>query len=95
MTLPLVVVDTSIHLASEVYTKADSPSREVIARGFAESGPLLDEARDEAARTLANCLGEDISELKLLQEHIHDAVGTLIRERTGRRPMILPVVLEV
>ena len=44
---------------------------------------------------LADCLGEDISELKLLQEHIHDAVGTLIRERTGRRPMILPVVLEV
>ena len=25
----------------------------------------------------------------------HDAVGQLIRERTGRRPMILPVVLEV
>ena len=68
---------------------------EVIARGFAESGPLLDEARDEAERTLAHCLSEDISELKLLQEHIHDAVGTLIRERTGRRPMILPVVLEV
>jgi ribonuclease J len=68
---------------------------EVITRGFAESGPLLDEAREEAARTLAHCLGEDISELKLLQEHIHDAVGTLIRERTGRRPMILPVVLEV
>jgi ribonuclease J len=68
---------------------------EVIARGFAEPGPLLDEARDEAERTLAHCLNEDISELKLLQEHIHDAVGTLIRERTGRRPMILPVVLEV
>jgi ribonuclease J len=68
---------------------------EVISRGFAEPGPLLDEARDEAERILAHCLSEDISELKLLQEHIHDAVGTLIRERTGRRPMILPVVLEV
>ena len=69
---------------------------EVIARGFGEpDGPLLDEARNEAQRTLAHCLSEDISELKLLQEHIHDAVGTLIRERTGRRPMILPVVLEV
>jgi ribonuclease J len=68
---------------------------EVIARGFADLGPVLDEARDEAERTLAHCLAEDISELKLLQEHIHDAVGTLIRERTGRRPMILPVVLEV
>jgi ribonuclease J len=68
---------------------------EVIARGFAGPDPLLDEARDEAERTLAHCLAEEISELKLLQEHIHDAVGTLIRERTGRRPMILPVVLEV
>jgi ribonuclease J len=70
-------------------------SPEVISRGFAEPGPLLDEARDEAERILTHCLAEDISELKLLQEHIHDAVGTLIRERTGRRPMILPVVLEV
>jgi ribonuclease J len=68
---------------------------EVISRGFSETGPVLDEARDEAERTLTQCLSQDISELKLLQEHIHDAVGTLIRERTGRRPMILPVVLEV
>jgi ribonuclease J len=68
----------------------------VIARGFAEPAEsLLDEARDEAQRTLAHCLSQDISELKLLQEHIHDAIGQLIRERTGRRPMILPVVLEV
>ena len=68
---------------------------EVIARGFADSGPLLDEARQEAERTLAACLDEDVSELKLLQEHIHDNVGQLIADRTGRRPMILPVVVEV
>jgi ribonuclease J len=68
---------------------------EVIARGFAEPGPLLEEARGEAERTLARCLEEDISEIKLLQEHIHDAVGQLVHERTGRRPMILPVILEL
>jgi ribonuclease J len=68
---------------------------EVISRGFGDSGPLLEEARQEAERTLDACLREDISELKLLQEHIHDAVGQLIAERTGRRPMILPVVVEV
>jgi ribonuclease J len=68
---------------------------EVISRGFADSGPLLEEARQEAERTLGACLRDDISELKLLQEHIHDAVGQLIAERTGRRPMILPVVVEV
>jgi ribonuclease J len=69
---------------------------EVIARGFAESPePLFDEARAEAERTLERCLAENVSELKLLQEHIHDAVGQLVYERTGRRPMILPVVVEV
>ena len=68
---------------------------EVIARGFAEPGPLLEEARGEAERTLTRCLQEDISEVKLLQEHIHDAVGQLVHDRTGRRPMILPVVLEL
>jgi ribonuclease J len=68
---------------------------EVIARGFTGSEPILDEARTEAERTLAHCLAEDVTELKLLQEHIHDAVGRLVAERTGRRPMILPVVLEV
>ena len=68
---------------------------EVIARGFGDSGPVLEEARLEAERTLSACLDQHISELKLLQEHIHDAVGQLIVERTGRRPMILPVVVEI
>ena len=68
---------------------------EVIARGFAEPGPLFDDARAEAERTVTDCLAADVAELKLLQEHVHDAVGRLVYERTGRRPMILPVVVEV
>ena len=68
---------------------------ELIARGFAEPGPLLDEARGEAERVLADCLAGDVTEIKLLQEHLHDGVGRLVYERTGRRPMILPVVIEV
>jgi ribonuclease J len=68
---------------------------EVIARGFGEAGPLLEEARAAAESALAACLAEDIGELKLLQEHIHDAVAQLVHQRTGRRPMILPVVVEV
>ena len=68
---------------------------EVIARGFAETDSLLEEARQEAERTIEECLAQDVMELKLLQEHIHDNVGKLVAERTGRRPMILPVVVEV
>jgi len=68
---------------------------EVIARGLAEPGPLLDETRDEAARILDELLASNVSEIKLLQEHLHDGVGQLIYDRTGRRPMILPVVIEI
>src|SRR5690242_9547081 len=69
---------------------------ELIARGFGDgSGPLLDELRDEADRVLQQCLREEISEIKLLQEHLHDEVGQLVYDRTHRRPMILPVVVEV
>jgi ribonuclease J len=74
---------------------AVSGSPELIARGFAETGALLDEMRGEAARVLDECAEADIDEIKLLQEHLHDAVGQLVYDRTGRRPMILPVIVEV
>jgi ribonuclease J len=69
---------------------------ELIARGFGEgSAPLLEELRAEADTVLQQCLGDDIREIKLLQEHLHDGVGQLIYDRTRRRPMILPVVIEI
>ncbi len=69
---------------------------ELIARGFGEGAePLLDQMRAEAARVFEELLDEGVDEIKLLQEHLHDEVGQLIYDRTGRRPMILPVVVEV
>jgi ribonuclease J len=68
---------------------------ELIARGFGDTGPLLDELRSEAARVLDECLEKDISEIKLIQEHLHDSLGQVIYDRTQRRPMILPVIVEV
>jgi ribonuclease J len=68
---------------------------ELIMRGFGESEPLLDELRDESARVLDRCLEQDITEIKLLQEHLHDELAQLVYDRTGRRPMILPVIVEV
>jgi ribonuclease J len=69
---------------------------ELIARGFAEPGePLLEEMREEAQRVLDDLVRDNVTEIKLLQEHLHDGLGQLIYDRTGRRPMILPVVVEV
>ncbi len=68
---------------------------ELIARGFAESDELLDELREEANRVVRELVSEHAMEIKLLQEHIHDAIGQIVYDRTRRRPMILPVVIEV
>jgi ribonuclease J len=71
------------------------PEPELIARGFSGTDTLIDELRDEAARILGRCLKDGVDEIKLLQEHLHDGVGQLVYDRTRRRPMILPVVVEV
>jgi ribonuclease J len=68
---------------------------ELIVRGFGDSEPLLDELREEAARVLDECLETHITEIKLLQENLQDGLAQLIYDRTGRRPMILPVIVEV
>jgi ribonuclease J len=68
---------------------------ELIARGFVESEELLGELRDEADRVVRELVSEHATEIKLLQEHIHDAVGRIVYDRTHRRPMVLPVVIEV
>jgi ribonuclease J len=70
-------------------------SPELIARGFGETEPLVAEMRGEAAQVLDECLEQDITEIKLLQEHLHDSLAQLVYDRTGRRPMILPVIVEV
>jgi ribonuclease J len=86
----LIIVAT---LASQNGTR--SAAAELIARGFAETGPLLDEMRAEAESVLRDLLAQDVIEIKLLQEHLHDGVAQLVYDRTTRRPMILPVVVEV
>ena len=68
---------------------------ELIARGMGDSDELVDELRSEALSVIQDLTSDGITEIKLIQEHLHDAVGQLVYDRTRRRPMILPVVIEV
>ena len=68
---------------------------ELIARGFGDDDELLAELRQEAHEIIRDLLADDIREIKLLQEHLHDGLGQVVYDRTRRRPMILPVVVEV
>jgi len=71
---------------------------EVIFRGVpfrAEADDLLDEIRDTVERSLERAAGEEIREIDLLQQILHDDLAHFVYERLKRRPMVLPVVVEV
>jgi len=87
--------DGVLIIVATVNGDASSARPELIARGFPESEPVLEEAREEAGRVLRELLANDTVEIKLMQEHLHDALGQLIYDRSRRRPLILPVVVEV
>jgi ribonuclease J len=56
---------------------------------------LLDELREAVENSLARSADEEITEIDLLQSHLHDDVARFVYERLRRRPMVLPVVVEV
>jgi ribonuclease J len=71
---------------------------EVIFRGvpFVEAAEgLRQEIRDEVGRSLARAHGDGIHGVELLQEQLHDDLAALVYDRLRRRPMVLPVVVEV
>ena len=71
---------------------------EIIFRGVpysTDDDGLVDEIRGAVAASLARAAGEGIREIDLLQQALHDDLGKFVYERLRRRPMVLPVVVEV
>jgi ribonuclease J len=71
---------------------------EVILRGVPfpeEAEALLDEIRECVERSLAKAAQEEIREVDLLQQTLHDDLAAFVYDKLKRRPMVLPVVVEV
>jgi len=71
---------------------------EIIFRGVPfvdESDGFVEELRDAVDASLARSAKEEIREIDLLQDHLHDDVAEFVYDRLRRRPMVLPVVVEV
>jgi ribonuclease J len=88
----VIIVVTTVTLTDG---SSDLAPPELVARGVGEDLDLIDDLRDEAARIVRDLVSNGINEIKLIQEHIHDGIGQVVYERTRRRPMVLPVVIEV
>jgi ribonuclease J len=71
---------------------------EVIFRGvpfLEEADGLVEDLRDVVERSLADAARNDNHEPELIQEDLHDDVAKFVYDRLRRRPMVLPVVVEV
>ncbi len=71
---------------------------EVVSRGFVyvkESEELIEEARKVAESALENCFNSNISDLSAIRSKVRDAVSKFVFDKTKRRPMILPIIMEV
>ena len=70
---------------------------EIITRGWVyapEAEDLLDEACDAVADAVEKSLGKGIRDVEALERDVRRAAGKFVTERTKRRPMIVPVVME-
>jgi ribonuclease J len=70
---------------------------EIITRGWVyapEAEDLLDEACDAVAAAVERALADGVRDVEALERDVRRAAGRFVSERTRRRPMIVPVVME-
>ncbi len=70
---------------------------EIITRGWVyapEAEDLLDEACDTVAAAVEKALAGGVRDVETLERDVRRAAGKFVSERTKRKPMIVPVVME-
>jgi ribonuclease J len=71
---------------------------ELVARGFVSdeyTADVLSEGAAMVASTINGCSVEERGDPGLMKERIRVALRRFLKKRTGRRPMVLPVVMEI
>ncbi|MEA2720795.1 MAG: ribonuclease [Candidatus Eremiobacteraeota bacterium] len=71
---------------------------DLISRGvfyLPESGELVDELKAKLSAILADCSVEGIRDIGNVKEHIRSGLSKAVFEKSRRRPIVIPVVMEV
>jgi len=85
----------SVFLAVDSVTGKVSAGPEILARGFSEDATAFDAVIPLVEESLAAAAREGISERHELQQRVRRVVGKWVSDTYRRRPMIIPVVIEV
>ena len=90
------ILTVVVTLSKENKTIVAGP--DIISRGFVyvrESESLMDEARDIVRNILFDCEEKNISDWATLKSSVRDELRSYLYEKTKRKPMILPIIMEI
>jgi len=71
---------------------------DIVSRGFVyvrESEQLMDEARERVKNALDNCYEQGVSEWGAIKSQVKETLNKFLYEKTRRRPMVLPIIMEI
>lgn len=90
----LIIAVTTIELESGTILAGP----DIVSRGFVyvrESEELMDAAKEVLTKTLQGCLDGNTREWNAIKTKMKDALGDFIFAKTKRKPMILPIIMEI
>jgi ribonuclease J len=71
---------------------------DIVSRGFVyvrESEELIIDAKEKVKEALDACALKNITEWAVIKSQVRERLSRYLYEKTGRRPMILPIIMEV
>lgn len=71
---------------------------DIVSRGFVyvrEAEGLMETAKEKVQQALDKCEQSNVSEWSVIKSAVRDSLGRFLYEKTRRRPMILPIIMEI
>ncbi|MGL5206763.1 MAG: ribonuclease J, partial [Acidaminococcaceae bacterium] len=71
---------------------------DIVSRGFVyvrEADDLMENAKEKVQVALNKCQENGVSEWSAIKSAVRDSLSRFLYEKTRRRPMILPVIMEI
>ncbi len=90
----LMVIVASVDLSYRMIISGP----EVVSRGFVyvrEAEELMDQAKEIAKNAIEECFDRGIDERSEIKNSVKNALSRYILQTTGRKPMILPIIMDV
>ena len=85
-------------LTLERYSNQILSGPDIVSRGFVyvrEAEDLMEEAREIVQTAMEGCISHHVTDWGKMKTAIRDTLGEFLWKRTKRRPMILPIIMEV